>query len=281
MRGRVKRYQFVLLGALVFTGAAVAGMHYSANTQITKTNNATQAMIRSADDRIKEIEVSKKAKEQDRQRVASAIAEAAAHGEALTSGLDTSQCVASSAHSNPADIDVIVNKKHCMRPLDYEPSELVEVYGATLSAKAAGAFKALYEAAAAAGQGFSVTSSYRSYQHQIATYRYWMASDGQAGADNYSARPGYSEHQTGLAVDVEAAGCSLSCFGQTSQYAWLKEHASEYGFIQRYTTGSEAITGYRSEEWHFRYVGAQVATDMKKRKISTLEEYWQVPGGSY
>lgn len=105
--------------------------------------------------------------------------------------------------------------------MNFTPTDLTQVYGATISAKAAPQFKALYEAAAAAGQGFNVTSSYRSYGNQVSTYQYWVGQSGQAVADTYSARPGYSEHQTGLAVDLAAGGCALDCFGSTSQYQWL------------------------------------------------------------
>ena len=110
-----------------------------------------------------------------------------------------------------------------------------------------------------------------------------MSVSGAAGADTYSARPGYSEHQTGFAVDVaNATGtCSLDCFGTTSQYAWLQQHAADYGFIQRYYAGFEAITGYKAEEWHYRYVGVAIAKDMQQRGIKTLEQYWGVPGGTY
>lgn len=103
----------------------------------------------------------------------------------------------------------------------------------------------------------------------------------QAGADTYSARPGYSEHQTGLAFDVAANGCTLNCFGSTSQYQWFQQNAADYGFIQRYYSGYEVITGYKSEEWYYRYVGASIAKDMQAKGIKTLEQYWNIPGGDY
>ena len=101
------------------------------------------------------------------------------------------------------------------------------------------------------------------------------------GADTYSARPGYSEHQTGLAFDVAAGSCVLDCFGTTSQYQWLQANAADYGFIQRYYAGYENITGYKAEEWHYRYVGTAVAKDMQARGIKTLEQYWDILGGGY
>jgi len=140
----------------------------------------------------------------------------------------------------------------------------------------------MMNAAAAAGQALAVTSSYRSYATQVTTYNYWVSISGKDGADTYSARPGYSEHQTGLALDVQTAdGRSLSNFAGTSQYQWLQAHAHEYGFIQRYVAGYESVTGYSAEEWHYRYVGVDVATDMRTKGIKTLEQYWSMTGGDY
>lgn len=194
---------------------------------------------------------------------------------------DSSACNTALSHNNPAAIDVVVNKKHCIRPLDFAPPDLSTQYGATLSTQAMSSFVALYTAAQADGQPFYVTSSYRSYTKQIATYNSWVAKSGVAGADTYSARAGYSEHQTGLAMDVAVSGCTLDCFGSTTQYAWFQEHAADYGFIQRYYKGSESITGYSAEEWHYRFVGVAVAKDMKSKGIKTLEQYWGVSGGDY
>ena len=198
-----------------------------------------------------------------------------------TSNIDPKACNSASTHNNPSSIDVVVNKKHCMQPLGYAPGDLVTANGATLSAQAIDSFKQMYAAAASAGQPFSVTSSYRSYTMQISTYNYWVAKSGQAGADTYSARPGYSEHQTGFVLDVAAPGCSLDCFGTTSQYQWFQQNAANYGFIQRYYSGYESITGYTAEEWHYRYVGVMVAKDMQAKGVKTLEQYWNVPGGNY
>src|SRR5690606_33199023 len=124
-------------------------------------------------------------------------------------------------------------------------------------------------------------SSYRSYNTQIATYNRWVSISGSAGADTYSARPGYSEHQTGFVIDVAAKGCTLDCFGETSQYKWFQQNSAKFGFIQRYHAGYESITGYKAEEWHYRYVGVEVALDMQAKGIKTLEQYWNIPGGDY
>jgi D-alanyl-D-alanine carboxypeptidase len=241
-----------------------------ANKAASQANtSATNTLIA----QIKTNKAAKAAQELAAQQKAAAETKAAA--------TKASSCNTDSTHSNPASIDVLVNKKHCLVPLSYYPSDLVVIDGATISSKAATSFDQMYKAAAAAGQPFAVSSSYRSYATQITTYNYWISISGQTGADTYSARPGYSEHQTGFAVDVKAGSCALSCFINTTQYTWLQTHAADYGFIQRYPSGGQSITGYESEEWHYRYVGVAVAQDMKSRGITTLEQYWGLSGGDY
>lgn len=137
-------------------------------------------------------------------------------------------------------------------------------------------------AAVAAGLGFDLSSAYRSYSDQQVTYNNWVRVNGsQAAADTVSARPGYSEHQTGLAADLKVGGCALECFANTAQYTWLTQHAANYGFIQRYPVGLTSITGYSPEAWHWRYVGVATATDMKAKGIQTLEQYFGITGGDY
>lgn len=134
------------------------------------------------------------------------------------------------------------------------------------------AFSALNELqAAAAVEGFSMQmiSGYRSYDYQVDLYNSYVARDGQAAADRYSARPGYSEHQTGLCFDV---GDINDDYGSTPAGKWLDAHAHEYGFIIRFPDGKEEITGYMYEPWHIRYVGKEAATEIYQKGI-TLEEY--------
>lgn len=257
------------------------------NAEITRSEQeSTQALAR-MDAQLKEIEAQKEAEraaalKEQQEAAAAKAAEQAKNADASNANtIDSRACNTATSHTNPASIDVMVNKKHCIQPLSYAPADLVTSHGATLSKKAMSAFNKMYDAAAAAGQPFYVTSSYRSYATQISTYNYWISISGQAGADTYSARPGYSEHQTGLAFDVAASGCTLDCFGSTSQYKWFQQHAAEYGFIQRYYAGYESITGYKAEEWHYRYVGIEAAQDMKAKGIKTLEQYWNMPGGVY
>lgn len=286
---RVKRR--ILWGSLLACVVAVITMfslytyateqQILANTQRIETDQAEIQEIARAR-AIKEAAIEKARQEAAAIEAATLSASLAASGsDAGSTHIDSTACNTTKAYADPTDIRVVVNKQYCIQPLGYEPSNLVTVRGATISAKAQNDFLALYEAAAAAGQGFYVTSSYRSYAEQVATYTYWVSISGQVGADTYSARPGYSEHQTGFAVDVAANGCVLDCFRSTSQYEWLRDNAATYGFIQRYIGGYETITGYSAEEWHYRYVGAATAQDMKQKGIMTLEEYFQITGGGY
>ena len=158
---------------------------------------------------------------------------------------------------------------------DYVP-ELESVgagYGSgSLRPQAAAAFRAMADAARADGISLRSVSAYRSYARQESTYNRWLSQDSQASVDTYSARPGASEHQTGLALDINVASLKAH-FEDTPAYAWLAEHCAEYGFILRYPQGKEHITGYQFEPWHYRYVGVEVAQVCMDRGL-TLEEYF-------
>lgn len=171
-------------------------------------------------------------------------------------------------HTDPASIHVLVNKLNPLQPADYAPDDLSvpdvpsQRTGLELRQEAAGAAEELFAAAAADGVDLSLVSAYRSYGYQQGTYAGWVEKYGQAEADRISARPGYSEHQTGLAMDVGAADgtCALEqCFGETPEGAWVAEHAAEHGWIIRYPDGAEDTTGYSPEPWHLRYLGTEAA----------------------
>jgi D-alanyl-D-alanine carboxypeptidase len=184
--------------------------------------------------------------------------------------------------TNPSSITVIINKKHCFNPSSWAPSNLVSLNGFYLQSEAAAQLATMMNDATAADVGFSMSSAYRSYENQVATYNTWVATNGSiAAADTVSARPGYSEHQTGLAADFKVGNCVLECFGGSAQYQWLVAHAADYGFIERYPQGLTDITGYSPEAWHWRYVGPAVAKDMKAKGIQTLERYYDISGGGY
>lgn len=181
-----------------------------------------------------------------------------------------------------SSLQVVVNKLRPMDPPDFAP-ELVPVStaqeGGELVRPELDAALAELDAAmrAAVGEGTFVTSSFRSFELQAQYYQNAITRFGQAAADTTSARPGYSEHQTGLAVDLmsTAQQCRLAhCFGETAAGRWIAEHAWESGFVVRYPQGADAVTGYAWEPWHLRYVGEDVSTAMHEQGTRTLEEHF-------
>ena len=146
--------------------------------------------------------------------------------------------------------------------------------------EAANSLTELLETAENAGVPMQVLSSYRSYQTQVNTYNNYVNQYGRAEADTFSARPGHSEHQTGLAADLGNGTCNLeTCFGNTAAGKWLAAHAHEYGFIVRYEEGKDSVTGYQYEPWHIRYVGDAASSIVNSGK--TMDEYYNVPAGGY
>lgn len=154
---------------------------------------------------------------------------------------------------------LLVNKTYSL-PSTYNPG---------VNATANSALKQLQAAANAAGHKMPLISGFRSYSRQNTLYNNYVARDGVVNANTYSARPGHSEHQSGLAFDVGAIDDN---YGNTPAGTWLKESAHKYGFIIRYLKGKEHITGYKYEPWHIRYLGVEHATNIYNQQI-TLEEY--------
>lgn len=182
---------------------------------------------------------------------------------------------------NPESLTVVVNKQRPLAPIDWEPSDLVmpqgipNTNGQPVRAEAARALEEMYAAATSAGVPFVITSGYRSYSYQAGLFNDYVARDGVAAAETYSARPGHSEHQTGLAADLDdGSGCAFkSCFGETATGMWLRDNAADYGFILRYHQGSEPVVGYIYEPWHFRYVGTEISKGMRDAGELDLETY--------
>ncbi|MFI2487419.1 M15 family metallopeptidase [Promicromonospora kroppenstedtii] len=190
------------------------------------------------------------------------------------------------AHS-PADPEspwVVVNKRVAVDPVDYEP-DLTTVRGYLVRPDVAPDLTALLSAAEADGVHLTLRSAYRGYSKQASVYESWVAQLGRAQADAVSARPGHSEHQTGLAVDVGGSSrpaCDFEpCFGDTLEGRWVAEHAGSFGFLVRYTPENKAVTGYAPEAWHLRWVGRDLAGYLSETGLSTLEEVFDVPGGDY
>jgi zinc D-Ala-D-Ala carboxypeptidase len=174
-------------------------------------------------------------------------------------------------------IAVVVNKRRPNVPINRIPPDLVTAGNQRMRREAAGQMARMISAAAAAGVPITTVSGYRSYTTQYNLYYSYVAAYGQAYADTISARPGYSEHQTGLAMDIGNPNgvCGLlPCFAGTPAGAYAAANAWKYGFIVRYTNGYTSITGYSYEPWHLRYVGVPIATDMHNRGYHTLEQYF-------
>ena len=174
---------------------------------------------------------------------------------------------------------ILVNKKNTVNE-DYIPKNLVKpnilfLNSCTkeemqLQSKAAYALEELFKGAKEDGIILLGSSGYRSYQSQVNVYQKYYNENGKEYAEQYVAKPGTSEHQTGLAIDVTNES---RCFDKTSKEAqWLANNAYKYGFILRYPEEKTDITGYNYEPWHIRYVGKRVAKKIYKNN-ETLEEY--------
>lgn len=194
---------------------------------------------------------------------------------------------ASQASSDPESIHVLVNRQNPLEPMEFAPWDLTELQARTtvggplyLRAEPAQALEQMFSDAADEAVVLAVTSAYRSFSGQARVYSARHQQLGTEATDEFAARPGYSEHQTGLAVDVigiENPVCIRGdCFDQTPEFAWVAANAHEYGFLIRYPQGAEAITGFGYEPWHLRYVGPETAAEVVAEDL-TLEEYWDVP----
>ena len=173
----------------------------------------------------------------------------------------------------PDSLTVLVNKYNQL-PGDYVPQlePLGSQYGkGSLHPQAAQAFRQMADAAAADGLRLQSVSAYRSYSTQTGLYRNYVNQSGQTTADTFSAQAGHSEHQTGLALDINVARTSAH-FENTAEFSWLQEHCAQFGFILRYPQDKDAITGYRFEPWHYRYVGTEIAQICMEQNL-TYEEY--------
>lgn len=174
-------------------------------------------------------------------------------------------------------IDMLVNK-HYKLDEDFVPDDLVEFDQEYCNdevqegnREAVVAFKNMYEAAKKEGLGLVINSSYRSYQDQENICNTFKDLYGEGYVTKYVALPGFSEHQTGLAFDIGST--SSKVFAESKEYEWMKENAYKYGFILRFTKSNAYITGFRSEPWHYRYVGKKIAKYIYENDIS-FEEYY-------
>ena len=173
---------------------------------------------------------------------------------------------------------ILVNK-YIYLPENYVPNKLTEISSNFSSAtkkltyEAKEAFEKMATSAKEQGYTIRAISAYRSYEYQKNLYDNYVKQDGVELADTYSARPGYSEHQTGLVVDIDNGKTDFNHFENTEEFKWMEENAQGFGFILRYPKGKEDITGYEYEAWHYRYVGENIATFIKNNNL-TFDEYY-------
>lgn len=220
---------------------------------------------------------------------AEAVVMAAGGGEAFREGVVSGAADGCIALNHPAWAWVVVNKQRPIEPIDYAPETVVpETFspiGSTLAPAAAEALDALARAVDEAGQGaIGLSSGYRDYASQVAAHDSLVAELGEEQAELTSARPGYSEHQLGLAADLVACDGQLCGtiyeFGATPQGQWVDENAWKYGFIVRYGEPGTDTTGYESEPWHMRYVGVELATAYVEGGYDTYEDFWGLPAAT-
>ena len=192
--------------------------------------------------------------------------------------------------TEPESAWVVVNKQRPLFPIDYVPKDLVtprfgsldaNPYGRQLRKAASTAAYKLAMAMNAEGKGrLIIQSAYRSFSEQKAIHIRQVEKYGLKAGEALAARPGYSEHQTGWAMDVSARGqgCQIRvCFGKTKAGLWLAANAYKYGFIIRYPNKATPTTGYQYEPWHLRYVGKGLAKAMRDDKVLTLEMFFNLP----
>lgn len=202
---------------------------------------------------------------------------------------DTSYKYSDRIDTTPDSLTVLINKDFSL-PADYVPADLtipdIPFSFTSYSEKkmmreeAAAALEALFEAASKEGLNLYGVSGYRSYQRQLAIYNKNIAENGAEHTSQYSAMAGYSEHQSGLAIDVSTISINNRLdvtFGGTPEGRWLAEHCYEYGYIIRYPEGKSDITGYAYEPWHIRYVGKELARELTENNLTFEEYYGYVP----
>jgi LAS superfamily LD-carboxypeptidase LdcB len=178
----------------------------------------------------------------------------------------------------PDDLLVLCNKFYQL-PSDFTPQNLEKVPAEyhvndgkayDLDRDALNAFIDMSDHAKEEGISLKIISAYRSNEFQAYLYNKYKTNNGEKNADRYSARPGHSEHETGLAIDINDVS---QAFENTKAFKWLQENAHKYGYILRYPKNMENITGYMYEPWHYRYIGVETATDVRSKNI-TFDAYY-------
>ncbi|MCL1895271.1 MAG: M15 family metallopeptidase [Clostridiales bacterium] len=172
--------------------------------------------------------------------------------------------------ADPMSITLLVNK-HFYFSNEFTPSDLVSFGDTMLRDEAAKAMEKMIDEAAGEGHILWAQSGFRSYEVQTSLYEQYSERDGVEEADAYSARPGYSEHQSGLTADLNTI---TDAFGETAEGHWAAENCWRFGFVLRYTKENTDITQYKPEPWHLRYIGEEAAEEMHELGFLSFEEYW-------
>lgn len=175
-------------------------------------------------------------------------------------------------------LDMLVNKHHNLDET-FAPEDLTTISNEytdendlQCSRLALNAFAEMYQAASKEGYSLVINSAYRSYQDQVDLVNFYLNAYGQGYVDKYVAKPGFSEHQTGLAFDIGSRNSSV--FANSKEYGWMLDNAYKYGFIYRFDERYEDLTGFRKEPWHYRYVGKEIAKYVHEHNNMSLEEYY-------
>lgn len=185
-------------------------------------------------------------------------------------------------HTKETNMDlgnaILVNKYYKL-PDKYAPTDVVDIpstyaFGTNqIRKEVLDAFIEMYNAAKAEGITLIVNSGYRTYEYQKSLYDNYEKANGKEYADGYAARPDYSEHQSGLALDIVSYGMTMKNFAESDTYKWLINNCVKYGFILRYPEGKEEITGYQYESWHYRFLGKDLAQKVQNSGL-TFDEYY-------
>ena len=180
-----------------------------------------------------------------------------------------------------SDFSILVNKQNSLDK-DYKPKTTIPNVSSNNNVPVrydiVDAVEELFTASKKTGLSLILVSGYRSYETQSSIYNNNIKNKGETWTSQFSAKPGESEHQTGLALDISSVsqgGGLYQSFGETEEGQWLKENCAKYGFILRFLDGKEDITGYTYEPWHFRYVGVEVAQYIMENNL-TFEEYLKI-----
>ena len=270
----MKKYIFILLAVFMLAGCkkvqedAAAVNATLPSESITKTETVSEEVSTSHEvtetEKTTTLETEQTVSETEQTQAETTVISDTAVSVGGDVEVTTSEISETSAETSKTEVTyidgiLVVNKTYAL-PSDYAPG---------VSSEAQAAFDAMQADAAAMGLNIYISSAYRSYDYQAGLYQRYVEKSGQAEADRYSARPGHSEHQTGLAFDLNTISDEIK---DTAEGKWVAENCYEYGFIIRYPEDKESVTGYMYEPWHIRYLGVETATAVYNSGLC-LEEY--------